>query len=141
MWTVEAWENPETGSCPFQTFFNKLDPYAQAVVDAAMERIVAPLGIDVCSTEWGKPLGKGLYEIRIRQSLHAIRTWGQTDPVPAVDPRENDTVLLRVFVTFHGAKVDILFQGYDKGADPSERRQAREIKQARKHLTVWKSHG
>jgi hypothetical protein len=31
-----------------------------------------------------------------------------------------------------------LFQGYDKGKDPSERRQQREIKRARKYLDAWK---
>ena len=36
-----------------------------------------------------------------------------------------EAVLLRVFVHFHGAKVILLIGGYDKGGDPSERRQQR----------------
>jgi hypothetical protein len=46
-------------------------------------------------------------------------------------------VLLRLFVTFHGDRVVLLFQGYDKGKDPSGRRQTKEIKTARKHLRAW----
>jgi len=40
-------------------------------------------------------------------------------------------------VTFYGDRVVLLFQGYDKGKDPSERRQTKEIRTARKHLRAW----
>jgi hypothetical protein len=50
-------------------------------------------------------------------------------------------VLLRLFVTFHGDHVVLLFQGYDKGRDPSDRRQAKEIQTARKHLKAWAAQG
>jgi hypothetical protein len=46
-------------------------------------------------------------------------------------------VLLRVFVHFHGKRVVLLLSGYDKGDDPSDRRQRREISRARKRLTAW----
>lgn len=49
-----------------------------------------------------------------------------------------EAVLLRVFVHFHGAKVILLIGGYDKGGDPSERRQQREIREARRLLTQFK---
>lgn len=41
-------------------------------------------------------------------------------------------------LTFHGSKIVLLFNAYDKGKDPSEKRQAKEIKKARKCLKVWK---
>lgn len=75
-WTVEAWEDDRTGQCPFAVWFGKLDQYEQAVVDAVIENIVKPLGMNICDTEWGKPLGGGLYEVRIRRTLSAVRTWG-----------------------------------------------------------------
>ena len=75
-WTVDAWEDDRTGRCPFAAWFGKLNEYEQAVVDAVIENIVAPLGMNICDTEWGKPLGGGLYEVRIRRTLSAIRTWG-----------------------------------------------------------------
>jgi len=137
VWTVDVWEDGRTGKCPFDAWFGKLDTYEQAVVDAVIERIVTPLGIDICDTEWGKPLGHGLYEVRVRRTLSAIRTWGaQTgDAEPAAAGER--AVLLRLFVTFHGDHVVLLFQGYDKGKDPSDRRQAKEIKTARKHMKAW----
>ncbi len=46
-------------------------------------------------------------------------------------------ILLRVFVHFYGDKVILLLSGYDKGRDPSAKRQGREIAQARKCLTAW----
>jgi hypothetical protein len=57
-----------------------LGPYHQAVLDACITHVLAPMGMAVASTEWGKALGQGLYELRIRRSLHAIRTWGVFDP-------------------------------------------------------------
>ena len=137
-WTIEAWED-DRGRSPFASWLTSLSPYDQAVVRAALRFIVAPLGIDICSTGWGKPLGKGLYEIRVHSSLYALMTWGQPDPESAEDYRDNQVVLLRLFCTFHGHRIVFLFQGYDKGADPSERRQAREIAQARKYLAAWQS--
>jgi hypothetical protein len=46
-------------------------------------------------------------------------------------------VLLRVFVHFYGSKVVLLLGGYDKGVDPKEKRQQREIERARKLLTQF----
>lgn len=138
-WSIEVWEDPRTGRSPFERWFAKLSEYDQIVVDAVIRNVVARHGIDVCSTEWGKPLGAGLYEIRIRRSLHAILTGGRPDTPPAENPRDNTRVLLRLFVTFHGDRAVLLFQGYDKGKDPSKRRQEREIRTARKHLRAWKN--
>jgi len=152
-WTVEVWED-DHGHAPFVAWFDKLDQYEQAVVDAVIEQILVPLGMDVCATEWGKALGDGLYEVRIRRPLSAIRTWGKSgalvtdepgdaaDDDPSVDeaPGMADrSVLLRIFCTFHGSKVVLLFQGYDKGADASEKRQQREIRSARRHLKAWRA--
>lgn len=137
-WAIEVWTDPKTGKAPFETWLNSVDQYDQAVAIKVLEKVVQPLGIDVCSTEWGKALGAGLYEIRIRTSLHSAETWGASDPGPAEDPKENRTVLLRIFTTFHGSKVVLLFNAYNKGKDPSETRQQKEIKKARKHLKAWK---
>lgn len=139
LWSIEFWED-DRGRSPFEVWFTKLHEYDQAVVDAVLTHVVARLGMDVCSTEWGKPLGRGLYEIRIRQSLNAILNWGRpSDQDPVTVDGGDKTVLLRLFCTFHGAKIVLLFQGYDKGKDPSDKRQEREIAKARKHLTQWRN--
>jgi hypothetical protein len=138
-WTVDVWEDDRTGRCPFDAWFGKLDEYEQAVVDAVISNILEPLGMTICDTEWGKALGGGLYEVRIRRKLSAIRTWGAANKAAEPVSAGERSVLLRLFVAFQGDRVVVLFQGYNKGKDPSARRQAKEIETARKHLRAWKS--
>lgn len=45
--------------------------------------------------------------------------------------------MLRVFFCTSGQKVILLLSGYDKGKDPSDRRQDREVAKARKLLTAY----
>lgn len=54
-------------------------------------------------------------------------------------PAGTDSILLRLFVHFHGQRIVLLLGGYDKGADSTDRRQQREIATARKALTAWKA--
>ena len=44
-----------------------------------------------------------------------------------------------MFVHFHGERVILLLSGYDKGDDPSDRRQEKAIARARQFLTEWRS--
>ena len=136
-WEVELYEE-STGKVPFDDWLDKEAEYTQAVVQAAIDEILIPMGLDICSSEWGTALGDGLAEFRIRRSLHAIRTHGQSDP-PTAAPGEDQEVLIRIFLAFYGNKIVLLFHGYNKKKDPSERRQQREIKRARKRLKKWKS--
>ena len=48
------------------------------------------------------------------------------------------SVLLRVFCHAYGAKVVLLLGGYNKGSDPSQKRQRGEILTARKRLREWR---
>ena len=130
-WTVEY------QGAAFEKFYNSLPPYEQAVLTAAIEHVLEKYGIDICSGEWGKSLGKGLYEFRIRKSLSAIFAEAGLDP-PADVVGTNRQVLLRVFCTFHGNKVVLLYSGYNKKKDSSEKRQQQEIKRARKIHEKWK---
>jgi hypothetical protein len=142
-WQVDIWRDERTGAAPFERWFRRADPYVQAVVDAVLTEVVEPHGIDLLGTPWCRALGDGLFEIRIRQSLRAVLTRGAaraetTDPASRTAQR---TVLLRLFVTFHGARVVLLLHAYDKGRDPSDRRQRREIARARRHLAAWRQTG
>lgn len=136
-WTVEAWED-KNGRSPFGKWYQKLSEYDQAVVHATIEHVLKPLGMDICETTWGKSLGDGLYELRIRTSLNAILNKGTNDKVQVPIGAGDKPILLRIFCTFHGKRIALLFQGYDKGKDSSTRRQQNEIKLARKHLKEWK---
>ena len=63
---------------------------------------------------WIKPLGEGLFEFRVRDL----------------------DLLLRLFFTYRQGRIILLVAGYDKGEDPSNKRQQREISIARKRMKV-----
>lgn len=107
-----------------------------AALLSALEHVLSHLGVGVCGTEWGKQLGGGLFEFRIRHTANEIRRM-HGDPVKGGKPAEK--VLLRVIGHAYGAKVVLLLNGYDKGADPSERRQQREIAVARSRLARFRA--
>lgn len=119
----------------FERFLFSLPEYEQAVLVAAIENLLQVHGIDVCAGEWGKPLGRGLYEFRVRKSLRAILAGAGIDNDACGVDR---SVLLRVFCTFYGDKIVLLYHGYNKKADPSDKRQQREITKARKLHEQWK---
>lgn len=49
-----------------------------------------------------------------------------------------ERIALRVFVHAHGDKLLLLLAGYDKAAEPSDKREDREIELARKRLTEYR---
>ncbi len=127
----------DDGSLPYLTFRKSLDLTSAIVLDASIEEILAKQGNNVCKSSWGKALGKGLYEFRIRKPINAIYNHAQI--TPPISPSSNDPVLLRVFFSVEGQRIVLLIGGYDKGSDPTAKRQSGEIKQARKLLVEHKS--
>lgn len=133
-WTLELYKDAD-GRCPYQRFIDGLDDATFAALDAAVEYVLTRHGMDLCSTEWMKPLGEGLYEFRIRHGaaeINARFASEESATMPARIP-----ILLRVFCHIYGRKVVLLLSGYDKGDDPSPKRQQKEIAKARTHLTAW----
>ncbi len=88
----------------------------------AMREQLQEHGVGVCATEYGKQLGGGLFEFRLRRSAEDV----------------GERILLRVFCHAHGNKVVLLLGAYDKGADPSPRRQGDEITVSRRRLADWR---
>ncbi len=124
----------EFASEDFSRFARSLGEYEQAVLDAAITKVLAVEGPAICESEWGKALGRGLHEFRIRKSLDAIlKTRGEAQMRGGIRP-----VLLRVFCAFERGWVVLLLGGYDKGKDSSGSRQQREIAAARLVLAEWK---
>ena len=93
----------------------------------AMNAVLQQLGLGVCGTEFGKQLGGGLFEFRLRRDLRN----------PAGAREEGGRILLRVFCHAHGDRLLLLVGGYDKGEHPSPRRQGTEIALARARLKDW----
>jgi hypothetical protein len=135
-WTVEVF-TADNGRAPFTTFADDLSDFTFTALDAAIQHVLAVRGIDLMSTEWLKALGHGLHEFRVRHTADEIAHMFADEPT-GEKPGPGESVLLRVFVHFHGQKVVLLLSGYDKGDDPSSKRQQREIAAARKYLTAWK---
>lgn len=134
-WTPEPFE-ADDGTIPFGRFVDDLSDFKFVAVDTAIDRVLSVGGIDLVRTEWLKALGEGLHEFRVRHDADEVaRMFG--GEAPEVDGQP-EKVLLRVFVHFYGQKVVLLLGGYDKGDDPKERRQQREIAEARRLLGQFK---
>jgi hypothetical protein len=134
-WTPEPFE-ADDGTIPFEQFVAELSDFKFVALDTAIDRVLSVRGIDLVRTEWLKALGAGLHEFRIRHDgAEVARMFGGelTDP-----PSGREKVLLRLFVHFYGRKVVLLLGGYDKGNDSQERRQQREIAEARRLLRQFK---
>ena len=132
---MSAWTIEIAGDA-FPRFVRALPVYEQAVLAAAVNHVLAVQGINVCAGEWGRPLGDGLYEFRVRKSLDAILDAASVEWTTT--PGADREVLLRVFSTFYGDKIVLLYHGYDKKRDPSSRRQQREIAKARRIHEAWR---
>ena len=135
-WTPEPFE-ADDGTVPFERFADGLSDFKFAALDTSIRHVLAVRGINLVRTEWLKALGGGLHEFRLRHSPDEIaRMFGSGQP----DLRgPSEKVLLRVFVHFHGHRIVLLLAGYDKGAEPKEKRQQREIARARKLLLQYKA--
>jgi len=127
-WTLTYLELSD-GSSPYATFLKRLNPYQRVVVTTAVETILATEGTAVCRTEWGKSLGGGLYEFRIRRSLRTIA--GQTGASLPPEISADRPVLLRVFFTVRAGRVIVLLGGFDKQRRTSASWQDKQIRRAR----------
>ncbi|MGH3304552.1 MAG: hypothetical protein ACRDOK_23310 [Streptosporangiaceae bacterium] len=97
--------------------------------------VLIPRGLDIVGSEYGKALGQGIYELRIRWTASEVAHKVSGLDVAEVGPPEK--ILLRVFFCTAGPKIILLMSGYDKADDPGERRQNREIQRARKMITAY----
>lgn len=120
-YTLEFYED-EKGDEPVRRWIREeLTPTQRYELGQAMREQLQEKGVAVCATEYGKQLGKGLFEFRLRRSVEEV----------------GERILLRVFCHAYGNRVVLLLVGYDKGADSSARRQDREIALARRRLADW----
>jgi hypothetical protein len=115
---IEFYELP-SGDKPVLRWINEeLTVARRRTLGYALWRVLQQMRVGVCGTEFGRQLGGGLFESRVR----------------AVPAGESTPVLLRVFCHATADSTVLLLEGYDKGADPSPRRQRREIDLARRRL-------
>ena len=134
---IEFWAD-EAGRKPVLEWIKSdLSGEQRAALGKAMQHTLQVLGVGVCATQFGKQLGDGLCEFRLRYDLAELVS--RFEGRPASDETSPEQILLRVFFHAYGDKIVLLLHGYDKGADPSPRRQQREIAEARKRLRAFKA--
>jgi hypothetical protein len=100
-------------------------------VGTAMRRVLQVNGVGVCSSSWGKQLGDGLFEFRVRLTGRQMLAegWARQGDIDA-----SERILLRVFCHAYGDRIILLLGGYDKGSAPSKSAQSGEIMVARARL-------
>lgn len=134
-WELEFYQD-ENGRQPCRSWIQNLSGHKRLAIETALEYVLAVRGPDVVETEFGKALGKGLYEFRLRWTAAEV-----AQKVSVVLPEtssEPESILLRVFFCTAGRKIILLLSGYDKGVDASGRRQDMEVARARKYLTAYR---
>jgi phage-related protein len=126
----------EAGDQPVLRWLREdLSATQRRAIGVALREILEAEGIAVCRGGYGKQLGDGLFEFRLRHDAGEIlRSVGQ----PARDEPHAERILLRVFCHAHGDRMILLLGGYDKGTDPSKRRQQQEITVARRRLADFR---
>lgn len=135
-WGVEFYAEAG-GREPCREWADSLSAQKQAAFVAAVRLVLARRGPDVVETEYGKALGDGLYEFRVRWSAAEIRHKVAGLPAGEIGGSP-ESILLRVFFCTAGHRIILLLSGYDKARGSSARRQQREIARARKLLTAYR---
>jgi putative component of toxin-antitoxin plasmid stabilization module len=101
------------GACPFEAWHSKLSAGKQVVINESMQAQLVRRGTGVCSDDWGRALGGGLYELRMRQR----------------------GVLLRIFFAPIAERSLLVLGGLDKGRHA--KRQTAAIQACRARLAEW----
>jgi len=135
-YTLEFYVEPGTGRQPVLDWIKSdLTPFQRRSIGIAMSEILERNGINVCDTEYGKQLGQGLFEFRLRHGAGDIAAMFTKKPP---DRGDEEPILLRVYCHAYGEKIVLLVAGYDKQSDPGKRRENAEIKLARKRLSEFR---
>jgi hypothetical protein len=120
VFTIEFFEDG-SGRRPVEEWMDStLSDLQLAAVLAGFEHVLRHRGVNVCASEWGKQLGGGLFEFRVRHTAVEIDAMFGSG---SREGRGRGRVLLRVFCHAYGNRMVLLLNGYDKGADPSRKRQ------------------
>jgi hypothetical protein len=132
---LEFFEDSDGSKPVLNWITNDLSFTKRAALGNAMREILEVHGVQVCKTEWGKHLGQSVFEFRLRMVGSQVVNEGWA-PEAKVDVTEQ--ILLRVLCHAYGDKIVLLLAGYDKGEEPSSKRQQRELALARQRLKEHK---
>jgi hypothetical protein len=135
--TLDFYVQPDTGRAPVHEWITSgLSPFQRRSLGVAMSEILQRQGVHVCGGEYGKQLGQGLFEFRLRHGADEIAAMFTTRKP---DARDREEILLRVYCHAYGDKIVLLLAGYDKLSSPSKKRENTEIAIARRRLANFKA--
>lgn len=138
LYTVEFYEEANGSSPVFKWMTEDLSPAQRRAVSAALEELVVPMGPGIVATEFGKNLGGGIVELRLRQGEgQLLKRVGKT-PKEAHPEDTGEEIFLRIFFHAHGRKRALVLHGYDKGRNASKRYQQQQIGIAEARLARFK---
>lgn len=135
-WELEFYEDKD-GREPVKDWLDGLEPVKKAAALRGLSVILGNEGPSVLGTEYGKPLGKGLFEFRLRIDAATVLAKHHPGLLEKYPDQPRGPVVLRVFCHASEGKLILLLGAYDKGIDPSKKRQDREIAVARSRLNDW----
>jgi hypothetical protein len=135
---LEFYDEPATGREPVRDWLDRLDDIPRTAALRGLSLVLATKGADVCRSEFGKALGGGLYEFRLRRDAAQLIREHQPELLDKVEAPPTGTVLLRIFFCCERDRIILLVGAYDKGTDPSPRRQHTEIDRARSRLAEYR---
>ncbi len=122
-YAIEFYEAPSGDKPALRWIREDLTVRQRRALGYAMQRLLQRYGVGVCGTEFGRQLGGGLFEFRLRLSLAS----------------DGERALLRLFCHAADDRIVLVLGGYDKARSPSARRQAAEITRARRRLSAYRS--
>lgn len=102
----------------FEKFLRRLPEKSAAYVVRFLETNLNEYGERLAGTDLVKPLGGGLFELRLKSNQHEL----------------GNRLLVRIFFQQQREKLILILGAYDKGRDPSKKRQRIEIAIARKRM-------
>ena len=117
-YSIEFYEAPSGDKPALRWIRDDLSVRQRRALGYAMHRLLQRYGVGVCGTEYGRQLGGGLFEFRLRLS-------------PSSD---GERALLRLFCHAAHDRTVLVLGGYDKAKCPGVRRQSAEIATARRRL-------
>jgi len=116
---LETWPADKNGDEPVRRWMKEdLSPPQRRALGFAMQHYLSENGVGVCSSEFGKALGGGLYEFRLRYDLKTLAKRLDLPYKPTAGGGDDGKLLLRVFFGSVEGSLILLLGGYDKWAIP-----------------------
>ena len=137
--TLEFYRSADGDEPVYRWLFSELDASKRRALVLALEYVLGEHGVGVCGTEFGRHLGQGLFEFRLRHDEVALRRRLRPPALSLDQSPARSSVLLRVFCHAYGSRIVLLLGGYDKGRDASRKRQRHEIDVARRRLADFQA--